>query len=81
MSQTVSRNCYNTRVADYNLLIRFRGGVAVEGWSPPVLFYPDGTASDASVLLSNERGLTLRVTLRGLTGIARPGEIGREVVP
>jgi type II secretory pathway pseudopilin PulG len=50
-------------------------------WSPPVLFNPDGTTSDASVLLQNDRGQTVRVTLRGLTGIASASDIGREAAP
>jgi prepilin-type N-terminal cleavage/methylation domain-containing protein len=48
------------------------------GWSQPILFYPDGTTSDAAVLVANADGETLRVTLRGLTGISRAGEIGQE---
>lgn len=48
------------------------------GWSQPITFYPDGTTSDAAVLVANADGETLRVTLRGLTGISRAGEIGRE---
>ncbi len=55
--------------------------VVTSGWSPPILFYPDGTTSDASVLLADQREQTLRLTLRGLTGIAYPGEIGEEAAP
>jgi hypothetical protein len=33
------------------------------------------------VLLANESQQTLRVTLRGLTGSARLGEIGDEAMP
>jgi Tfp pilus assembly protein FimT len=44
-------------------------------WSAPILFYPDGAAADAVVLLANSRGLKLRVTLRGLTGISRATEV------
>jgi hypothetical protein len=51
------------------------------GWSPPIVFYPDGTASDATVLLANPSGLTLRVTLRGLTGISRAAQIDNEATP
>lgn len=51
------------------------------GWSQPILFYPDGTTSDASVLVANSSGETLRVTLRGLTGISRASEVGREETP
>jgi Tfp pilus assembly protein FimT len=50
-------------------------------WSQPVLFNPDGTTSDASVLLQNDRGQTIRVTLRGLTGIASASDVGREAAP
>jgi hypothetical protein len=48
------------------------------GWSAPILFYADGTASDAVLLLANDGGLRLRVTLRGLTGISRTSD---EVTP
>ena len=36
----------------------------------PVLFYPDGTSQDATVLLQNPRGAVIQVNLRGLTGTA-----------
>jgi hypothetical protein len=52
------------------------GGV----WSAPILFNPDGTTSDATVLLANEGNDTIRVTLRGLTGISNVGDIGKEPV-
>ncbi len=42
---------------------------AGEQMSPPVLFYSDGTASTAQVVLVNERGRAVTVSLRGLTGI------------
>jgi hypothetical protein len=44
------------------------------------VFHPDGTTSDASIVLANEGGQTLRVTLRGLTGISNVGDIGSEAV-
>lgn len=47
-------------------------------WSQPILFYPDGTTSDASVLLQIESGQTVRVTLRGLTGTTAATEVGKE---
>jgi Tfp pilus assembly protein FimT len=43
------------------------------GWSEPVLFYPDGTSSDAVVTLANRFGRTIDVNLRGLTGVAIVG--------
>jgi prepilin-type N-terminal cleavage/methylation domain-containing protein len=57
------------------------GALQVGTWSAPILFNPDGTTSDASLLLQNDRGQTIRVTLRGLTGIANAGDVGREEVP
>ncbi len=36
-----------------------------------VLFYPDGTSQDARLLLQDERGRTMAVELRGLTGMAK----------
>jgi Tfp pilus assembly protein FimT len=50
-------------------------------WSGPILFHPDGTTSDASVVLTNDREQSIRVTLRGLTGIANATEVGDEVEP
>ena len=50
-------------------------------WSTPILFYADGSTSDAVVQLANEEQVTLRVTLRGLTGISRAGELSSEASP
>ena len=44
-------------------------------WSAPILFFPDGATSSASLLLRNERQLYQRVTLRALTGVARASDI------
>lgn len=52
-----------------------------ETWSAPILFNPDGTTSDASILLQNDREQTIRVTLRGLTGVASASDVGREAAP
>jgi hypothetical protein len=49
-------------------------------WSSPILFHPDGTTSDATVVLANDAQQTVRVTLRGLTGISNVSEVGMEVV-
>lgn len=48
------------------------------GWSQPIMFYPDGTTSDAAVLVANASGETIRITLRSLTGISRASEVGSE---
>lgn len=52
-----------------------------QSWSDPILFNPDGTTSDASLVLQNDQGLTIRVTLRALTGIASASDVGNEAVP
>ena len=56
------------------------GDATVGVWSAPILFNPDGTTSDATVLLANEGNDTIRVTLRGLTGISNIGDVGKEPV-
>ncbi len=43
--------------------------------APPILFYPDGTTSDAIVTLVNDQGDTITLQLRGLTGIVQVSEI------
>lgn len=43
--------------------------------STPILFFPDGTASQASVLLTNGKKQFVRLTLRGLTGAGRASEV------
>jgi prepilin-type N-terminal cleavage/methylation domain-containing protein len=48
------------------------------GWSQPIMFYPDGTTSDAAVLVANADRETVRVTLRGLTGTSRASDVGHE---
>ena len=55
-------------------------GAADGPWSNPILFYPDGTTSDASVLLSNSRQTMIRVTLRGLTGISNTTDVTSEAL-
>ncbi len=36
-----------------------------------ILFYPDGTSQDASIVLQNEIGGIVEIQLRGLTGLAK----------
>ncbi len=43
--------------------------------SPPILFYPDGTTSEAKVTIANQNSRSITVSLRGLTGLAKLGEI------
>ncbi len=44
-------------------------------WSAPILFFPDGTTSEASLLIKSGKGLFRRATLRALTGVARASEL------
>jgi len=44
-------------------------------WSDPILFYPDGTCSDAHVVVGDEQQVGLRLDLRGLTSVVTLGEI------
>jgi len=44
-------------------------------WSQPILFYPDGSTSDAWVIVAGEREVAIRVELRGMTGTTTIGEI------
>jgi len=50
-------------------------------WSRPILFYPDGTTSDASIVLANDRQVQIRVTLRGLTGLSQSADVESMVTP
>lgn len=50
-------------------------------WSKPILFYPDGTTSDATLLLANDQQVAIRVTLRGLTGISQTADAEIEALP
>lgn len=44
-------------------------------WSRPILFYPDGTTSDAFVVVANENKVGLKIDLRGMTGTAVVGDV------
>jgi len=67
-------------VANSNQLTATMGSTGDGPWSSPILFRPDGTTSDATILLVNEPGQTVRVTLRGLTGTSVASEVGKEDV-
>ena len=45
------------------------------GWSEPIIFFPDGSTTRASLLLQNQKDLVLRITLRPLTGVGRASEV------
>lgn len=44
-------------------------------WSAPILFFPDGTTSSASLLLKNSKNVFQRATLRSLTGVGRASDL------
>jgi type II secretory pathway pseudopilin PulG len=67
-------------IADSNQITATFGSAGEGPWSRPMLFRPDGTCSDASVLLANEPSQTVRVTLRGLTGTSNSGDVDREPI-
>lgn len=46
-------------------------------WSRPILFYPDGSTSNAHIVVGNQRKATIRVDLRGLTGNVQVREVER----
>ncbi|MCA9166443.1 MAG: prepilin-type N-terminal cleavage/methylation domain-containing protein [Planctomycetales bacterium] len=51
---------------------------APEQWGMPLFFFPDGSSSVARLVLKNERGQAITVYLRGMTGMARVGEVQDE---
>lgn len=45
-----------------------------EAWSQPILFYPDGSTSNARLLIANDRYYVM-LQLRGLTGVAQVSDL------
>ena len=70
----------SANVSNSNQLTATMGSAGEGPWSSPVIFRPDGTTSDATVLLANQPGQTIRVTLRGLTGTSTASDVGKEEV-
>jgi prepilin-type N-terminal cleavage/methylation domain-containing protein len=50
-----------------------------EGWSTPIVFYPNGRTADAQIKLKGERNAVVEVSLRGLTGAATASKPRQEV--
>jgi hypothetical protein len=52
-------------------------------WSPPILFYPDGSTSNAIIVLNNKRNQVIEVSLRGITGMTQTSDVTRaeELLP
>ena len=44
-------------------------------WSQPILFFPDGTTSTARLILKNQHGRRIELTMRGLTGVVKVGQL------
>ena len=62
-------------IADAQVMQDLRGAlqmgtavVTTDGWSPPLMFYPDGSTSTAQILLQNTRGTRVAIAVRGVTG-------------
>jgi prepilin-type N-terminal cleavage/methylation domain-containing protein len=68
-------------VSSSNQMLAMMPGAGEGPWSAPIMFFPDGTTSDASVLLTNDNQVTVRVTLRGLTGVASITDVESEGTP
>jgi prepilin-type N-terminal cleavage/methylation domain-containing protein len=47
-------------------------------WGPPILFFPDGTAADATFGITNEDELRIDLSVRGLTGTLTLGPLRQE---
>jgi len=60
----------------YELENFLQNGATTEGgqWSRPILFYPDGSTSDAFVIVTDARQDAYRINLRGLTGTCQLSE-------
>ena len=53
-------------------------GAGGGNWSRPIIFYPDGSTSNAHIIVGNKRRATIRVDLRGLTGGVNVREVERK---
>lgn len=47
------------------------------GWSAPILFFPDGTAMAATVVIRDKKSQMVTVSVRGLTGSVSVSKIER----
>jgi len=45
-----------------------------DGWSDPIVFYPNGHTENAHIRLKGERDAVVDVSLRGLTGVVTAGK-------
>jgi Tfp pilus assembly protein FimT len=52
-------------------------GGSLPGWSEPVVFFPNGRATDGYFRLECQNRYYIMVALRGLTGTVKVGRVGR----
>lgn len=62
---------YSNREQNQELFLEDLGS----DWSTPIFFYPDGSCSDASLVLVNEEEKAIQLTVRGLTGTVELGKL------
>lgn len=65
---------FDTRSSEIETFMQQSSAGEGTQWSRPVLFYPDGSASDAYVIVADGKQKAVRVRLRGLTGTSVMGE-------
>ena len=77
-ASSISAVSVTERLPEELLLLLSEGPqLAQVQWSPPVLFYPDGTADDAAFLILDEGMRTMNVQVRGLTAVVSVGSMSR----
>jgi prepilin-type N-terminal cleavage/methylation domain-containing protein len=54
------------------------GQLANAAWSTPIFFFPDGSANDAAIRVTDSDGRSMLLSVRGLTGAASTSSIQRE---
>lgn len=65
---------FDSRAYQVEDFLQNADGGAGGQWSRPILFYPDGSATDAFVIVTDARQDAYRIQLRGLTGTSYIGE-------
>ena len=54
--------------------------LAATSWSPPLLFFADGTSQSGGFLVADAKGNSVPIGLRGLTGAPQVGRVQREAL-
>lgn len=55
--------------------------LSTTAWAPPIVFYSDGTATDAIFRILDEGQRSVELSVRGLTGAVSAGDLEREWTP